>query len=266
MPRLFPGVDPYLEGQGYWPDFHLRFVNYWAEAIADRLPDHYEARLEERMRLIEVASDEAKGFRPDVALVRHAESPGFASQGHTEQAVAVEIEIEPVTMPVAMLEEAREAYIEVLHRPDRTLVAVLELLSPANKAEPGRGDYVLKRDALLRRPLHLVELDLLVAGHRLPMARPLPAGDFYALVARGDRRPECEVYAWTVRQPLPKIRIPLRAPDPDLKLDLAAVYETAFAKGRYERSIDRAATLTVPLDPDARAWAEQRARAAATTA
>ena len=22
MPSPFPGIDPYLESQGYWPDFH----------------------------------------------------------------------------------------------------------------------------------------------------------------------------------------------------------------------------------------------------
>ena len=166
----------------------------------------------------------------------------------------------PVVIPIAVLEEVREAYIEILHRPERELVAVLELLSPTNKIEPGWGDYAAERTALLRRPIHLVELDLLVGGHRLSIGRPLPAGDYYALVARADRRPDCEVDAWTVRQKLPKVRVPLRAPDPDLSVDLAAVYETAFARGRYERSIDRSAGLTITLRTESRAWGEQRAR------
>jgi hypothetical protein len=25
----FPGVDPYLEGQHYWPDFHASFIYEW---------------------------------------------------------------------------------------------------------------------------------------------------------------------------------------------------------------------------------------------
>ncbi len=24
MPSPFPGIDPYLESQGYWPDFHAQ--------------------------------------------------------------------------------------------------------------------------------------------------------------------------------------------------------------------------------------------------
>jgi hypothetical protein len=43
--RLFPGVDPHLEDQGYWPDFHRRFMNYSCEAVADQLPPDYEARM-----------------------------------------------------------------------------------------------------------------------------------------------------------------------------------------------------------------------------
>jgi hypothetical protein len=55
-----------------------------------------------------------------------------------------------------------------LHRPDRILVAVLELLSPANKEEPGRSVDLAKRNALVYYPVHLVELDLLPKGQWLP--------------------------------------------------------------------------------------------------
>src|SRR5581483_402078 len=145
--------------------------------------------------------------------------------------------LESVTIPLVIVEEPREAYIEILHRPERQLVAVLELLSPSNKTEPGRSVYLTKRNALLYQNVHLVELDLLLGGHRLPFRKALPLGDYYALVARGDRRPDCDVYAWTIRQALPTIPIPLRAPDPDVLLDLATVFSTAYERGRYRRSI-----------------------------
>lgn len=35
MASPFPGIDPYLESQGYWPDFHHTFINYLREALAD---------------------------------------------------------------------------------------------------------------------------------------------------------------------------------------------------------------------------------------
>jgi hypothetical protein len=157
-------------------------------------------------------------------------------------------------------EETHERHIEILHRPERALVAVLELLSPANKEEPGRSDYLAKRNALLRHSIHLVEVDLLIGGRRLPPEDALPPGDYYALVSRGDRRPDCDVYAWPLRNTLPAIPIPLLPPDPDVWLDLASVFATTYERGRYARSLDYAAPPPVSLDDETRRWVMERAR------
>jgi len=68
MPSPFPGIDPFLEAPAYWSDFHSRFVNYWCEAIADALPDSYEAGIGERVYLIENEPDARKLVFPDVAI------------------------------------------------------------------------------------------------------------------------------------------------------------------------------------------------------
>jgi hypothetical protein len=120
-----------------------------------------------------------------------------------------------VTIPLAILDEDAEAYLEILHRPDRRLMAVVEVLSPANQIGADYVAYLAKRKTVLRQEVHLVELDLLVGGRRMPMRRPLPPADYYALVARGDRRPDCDVYSWSVRQALPTIRVPLVPTDHD---------------------------------------------------
>jgi hypothetical protein len=253
MPSPFPGVDPYLEAQGYWPDFHATFLNYWRESIAEGLPDEYEIRLEERVKLVDVEAERNYQIRPDLAVVHSNRGPGGAS---SPAGAAV---LDPETIPTVILDEDRENYLKILHRPDRKLVTVLELLSPANKAEPDRRDYLTRRNAVLRQAVHLVELDLLAAGQRLPMQRPLPPGDFFAIVARWEQRPDCQVYSWTLRHPLPILPIPLKAPDPDLAINLAEVYQTAFERGRYARSIDYRAPLNLPFLPEDRDWAEQRA-------
>jgi hypothetical protein len=136
-----------------------------------------------------------------------------------------------------LVEEARQARIRILHRPDRSLVTVVEMLSPANEAGDGFADFCAKRLAILRRKVHLVELDLLLGGRRLPLSKPLPPGDYYDMLARSDKRPDCEVFAWTLRQPLPILPIPLRDPDPDVLIDLGAVFKTAYGRGRYARSL-----------------------------
>ena len=246
MPSPFPGIDPYLETQNLWADFHATFICLLCDAIWDRLPESYLVRINERMTLFEVPAAEAKPVRPNLTVLERGSEPT----------------LEPKVIPLKFLEEYREVFIEILHATDRRLVTVVELLSPGNKAGSSRRDYLAKRNGLMPQDVHFVELDFLVAGQRLPMERPLPAGDYYALVARGDRRPDCEVYAWTVRQPLPTIPIPLLASDSDVPVDLAAVFRSVFERARYQRSIDYGAPLTLPLRPEDREWAEGLATAA----
>lgn len=191
-----------------WPDFHATFINYWREALLEKLPQHYDARLEER-----------------------------------------------VYLPLALSYETRETYIQILHLPDEELVAVLELLSPSNKRDPDRGVYIEKRDSLFKRNVHLVELGLLLSAQRLPMARPLPGGHFFSFVSRAERRPNCDVYVWTIQQPLPAIPIPLKAPDEDIRVDLGAVFNTAYDRGGYARSLKYQAISELPLANDDRQWA-----------
>jgi hypothetical protein len=248
-------MDPYLEDPAFWSDFHARFIYNWSDALADVLPEHYEARIDEKVRLVEVAPPRRKLIEPDVALTRRTPARTAAP------APAGVATLEPVTLPLVFEEEeTHERYIEILHRPERSLVAVLELLSPANKEEPGRSNYLAKRHALLRHPIHLVEVDLLLGGRRLPPEDNRPPGDYYALVSRGDRRPDCDVYAWPLRHALPAIPIPLLPPDPDVWLDLAAVFATTYERGRYARSLDYASPPAVPLGDEMRRWVMEQAR------
>lgn len=251
MGSPFPGVDPYLESQRYWPDFHSRFVNCWCEAISDALPSQYEARMDERVQIVGLDPRGDRVYLPDVAVLQQP----AGSQAGRQAAPVDAASAGAVTVEFPLMEEVRESFIHIVHRPERTLVAVLELLSPANKAEPGRGQYLGKRVELLSQPVHLVELDLLVGGDRLPMRRALPPGDFYAMVSRSERRRVAQVWAWTVRNPLPAIPIPLLKPDKDLVIDLEPVFSTAYERGRYARSIDYKAKLSVPLDEGSMAWA-----------
>lgn len=244
----FPGMDPYLEDPAFWPDFHHLFLDDWCEAVADLLPEPYEARLNERVNLVQMSPE----VYPDISVSQGAPAARPAPSGGGT------LLLEPVTIPHEFLEEVRDTRIEILHRPERSLVAVLEMLSPANKTGDGFQEYRAKRKAILLQKVHLVELDLLVGGQRLPLARPLPAADYYALVSRSEQRPNCAVYAWGVREPLPVIPIPLRPPDADVLVDLGEVFQKTFARGRYGRSLRYGQAPLAPLnDPDAQ-WALTR--------
>ena len=250
MASPFPGMDPYLESPAFWADFHKRFINYWCEAIADVLPDEYDARMDESVNLVEMSPEVIKLIFPDIAVSR---TPRHSKRAQSKNGGT--LLLEPVTIPHEFLEETRQARIEILQRPERSLVAVLEMLSPFNKRGSGFDQYHAKRTTLLGQNVHLVELDLLVGGKRLPLRKPLPSADYYALVSRADERPNCDVYAWTVRDPLPTIPIPLRAPDADVKIDLAKVFATTYERGRYARSVVYGVPVAAPLRRQDRQWA-----------
>jgi hypothetical protein len=248
-------MDPYLEDPAYWSDFSARFLTYLCDYVNERLPDHYEARIDEKVNLTDKSPDRINLIEPGVAVSSSRPSaPGELALG----GIAT---LEPVTIPHLLIEEeTHERWIEILHRPERSLVTEVEMLSPANKEEPGLHRYRDKRFALLMRDVHLVEIDLLLAGTRLTLRDPLPRADYYALVSRGDRRPDCQVYSWTLRQALPIIPLPLKAPDPDLPLDLAAVFTTVYDKGRYARSLPYGAPPAVRLSEEMREWVVQQVR------
>ena len=159
-----------------------------------------------------------------------------------------------------MLDEPRETYIEILHRSDRTLVTSLGgAFSHPTRREPGYvAIWPVAATGLLVRNVHLVELDFLLGGKRLPLRVPLPAADYYAFVAHAGRRPDCDVYSWTMPEPLPALPIPLRAPDPDIVVDLDAVYATAYLRGGYQRDIDYALPPPVTVSEDRQRWIAER--------
>ena len=131
MPNRFPGVDPYLESQGFWPDFHASFIIYWRDALAEKLPENYEVRIDERVNLVELPQktiQRIQRFTPDV-VVSQRESATLGAPGSTSLGVAT---LEPVTIPLVIEEEpdAAETFIEILHRPERSLVAVREHTAP----------------------------------------------------------------------------------------------------------------------------------------
>jgi hypothetical protein len=248
-------MDPYLEAQGRWPGFHNALITHCNEAINRDLPEGYVAQVDERIAL--VSFDEPRAQRvADVLVVRDAAAPAQPPRADAPSALGV---LEPVTIPIAKRTvEVRETWIEVYQLPDMELVTVVEILSPSNKSGSGRQDYLAKRNALIDRPINLVEIDLLLGGNRVPMERLLPPGDYYAVVARAARRPYGDVYAWTVRDPLPRLPVPLRAPDPDVWLDLAEAFAMTYDRGGYRRVMRYGVPLpaSLPIAAEARAWAE----------
>jgi hypothetical protein len=256
MAGLFPGMDPYLEFRSPWPDFHNRLIAEISNDLGARLPGSYVARVDERIEVVTSKSDSTDSFRPDVLVGRFVDG----SSSPTAEDKAATALLEPQVMEVLPQDpdEVRLTWVEIRALPDLELVTAVEVLSPINKSWQGRGAYLQKREKLHAARVNLVEIDLLLGGTPLPMKPRIDPGVYYAVVARGARFPLAEVYRWTVRDALPLLPIPLREPDPDILIELAALVTRVYDLGRYARTLRRVASLpdTAPLNLDDRSWVE----------
>jgi hypothetical protein len=255
MKSPFPGMDPYLEDPAYWEDFHRRFITQIADYLLERLPAGYDARIDQRIRLVDADGSGIAVRLPDVAVTDLPAGRTGISAG--EAAVAT---LEPMVLPMPGMEEERDVWIEVRRLPDRSLVTAIEVLSPKNKRGDGAVEYRNKRIELYGRHVNLVELDLLLGGERLHFGKPLPAADYYASVARDSQRPIADIYAWHLRDMLPTIPVPLRSPDSDIGLNLAEVFAVAFERGRYLRQLRYAAGFEPSLREIDAGWADKLLR------
>ncbi|MDW8104402.1 MAG: DUF4058 family protein [Armatimonadota bacterium] len=240
MEKRFVGMDPYIEEQ-LWEDFHNDMIVSIRAQLAPQLAPKYFAQIEERVYVEQVdQSTEARQLlRPDVTIQTTGSSRPLERSGGS---VAV---LEPSVLTLPEIEERREPYIAIVTLPARQVVTIIELLSPSNKnpESQGRQEYLRKRRQIIHSPVNLVEIDLLRKGVRMPTVEQLPPGDYYAFVARGDRRPFVEVYSWALNQPLPIIPIPLLPEDPDAQLNLQEAFDTTFARARYDVRLDYSQSL-----------------------
>ncbi len=266
MPNPFPGMDPYIEAQQRFHTFHTAFIAACAEVINEHLGPPYYATVEERV-LIDVTDPQrttrpvAHRVIPDVVVTV---DPRAGNVGRPS-GPAVGGTLAPVLLPQAVVsaDQPTQKLIEIRGRPFDHLVTTVELLSPSNK-EPGpdRESLLVKRADLLHQGVNVVDLDLLIAGRRVPLLVPLPAGDYYALVTRADRREQCEVYGWTVRDPLPSIAVPIEGESADVPLDLAGAFERVYRRFHFDRQLDHDQPLPGPWPAADRAWAAERVSAA----
>ncbi|MBY0396095.1 MAG: DUF4058 family protein [Thermoleophilia bacterium] len=248
MPCPFPGMDPFLEQDDVWQDFHGRFLAAAAEAIGPQVQPDFIVKLQTHLYVRELP-EEPRRFvgRADLAV---------ASGGHPlrDAGPGVGLAEAPATVRLPALDVVREHYIEIRDRRSRDLVCVIELLSPSNKRPgPDREQYLAKRRQVLGGPAHLVEIDLLRGGVPMP-AEGRPPCDYSVMVSRSDLRPEAGFWSIGLRDPLPAVPIPLRPPHGDARLDLRATLDRVYDAAGYAYDL-HASSPSVPLAPADLDWA-----------
>jgi hypothetical protein len=247
-------MNPYLEQESVWHDFHQSFMPVAREMLTRQVAPTYVVKVEEHLFIHELPADERLFLgRADAAVVDRrgvpAEPPGASGPGTSVEAPAY------ARLP-ATVDVERHSYLEIRDREGMALISVVELLSPSNKrAGPDREQYVAKRRQLFASSTHFVEIDLLRGGPRLPLDE-LPHCDYYAAVSRAEQRPRVGVWPVRLRDRLPEIPIPLRAGEPDPRLDLQEALDRVYDAAGYAYYIYRG-NPSPPLAPDDAAWAKQ---------
>lgn len=258
MPSPFPGMDPYLEHSARWPGVHQGLITYIQSVLNAILPPRYVADIGERLYILQ--PERERDIYPDVVVVEHPSREMSAERGAGGAAVAVSdppwvMTVEPVEM--------REVFVEIFPVADEGhLVTVIEVLSPSNKTagSPGRELYLTKQREILGSQTHLIEIDLLRRGEHTvgaPREKLLQRGlwDYLASLHRGGQRGRYEVWAIPLRQRLPRIRVPLATGDPDIVLDLQAVFNRCYDEGAYARRLDYRREPATPLKGSDAEWA-----------
>lgn len=255
MPSPFPGMDPYIEKPSIWQDFHNDLAAEIKRQLAPQLRPRYFVRLNPRATYDSLELGKPRSALPDVGVihtrpVREAVAAySVVAEAPFENRVDIEVEVEQQSL------EIRDE--------DSELVTAIELLSPVNKrrGHEAYNAYLDKRRGLLRRDVHLLEIDLLRGGERVPLLDPLPDAPYFIFLSRVAQRPNIGVWAIQLQDKLPTIPVPLRKPDPDAVLDLQRALETIYDLSSYDQSINYADAPPPPLSQENEQWLDEYLRA-----
>ena len=120
MPSPFPGMNPWLEQDALWHDFHQRLLTAMSDAIAIEISPRYYVALEEHVYIHEPPEPRARFLgRPDLAIVRTSDA-GFATATAVMEAPVYTAIPEPMDV-------VSESFIEIRDTENEYLVTVLEL-------------------------------------------------------------------------------------------------------------------------------------------
>lgn len=226
-------MDPYLESQPLWEIFHGWFIRKLAElALPKAASMGCWIDVERDVYGRDPSGEMVSIGEPDDEFTVAAGQEPWAGNGAAVATLAVPRSIREVVIDPDEAGRHRQEYLVVRHnkRWPRAL-AVVELLSPANKSGPYAKTYNEKRAKFLASRTHFMEIDFLREGENplrghFPDLAPTP---YFVFVARKSAigRSE-ESFPLRLQDSLPTIGLPLWGVRPDLPLDLAEAFRSAY--------------------------------------
>ncbi len=259
MPSPFPGMDPYLEKPSFWPDVHHELISGIRATLTKQLHPRYQVRIEKRVYLSGPQDPGRGAWIPDLYLIGASKRKPSTPAARSTTAMEV---AEPVLAITLVNEDIFESYLEVLDTSDRSVVCVIEVLSPSNKIDGAAGleSFREKRNQVMRSSAHWVEIDLLRMGVSLTPEGKIPDHEYLVHVSPVERRPKGVLWFIRLSQRLPVIGIPLRPRDGETPLDLQVVLDTAYDRGGYDTESDYKKEPVPPLSKEWKTWADQLLR------
>jgi Protein of unknown function (DUF4058) len=216
MPSPFPGMDPYLEDEAYWPVFHHQLVMCLYQILLPGLVDRYRARVCQRHYVTEQALF--------TSIIRDEHHEDY-----------IEIRQRSDSRLVTLVD----------------LVSPANKLSPQ-----GRTAYLDKRREGRSVNANLVEVDLVLQGQpTLEYSRDgLPEWDYAVTVTRSTQPERYEIYTATLQKRLPRFRLPLASDDRDTVLDLHTAFTRCYEQGDFGARIDYTRDPNTVLSDEDRRW------------
>jgi hypothetical protein len=238
-------MNPWLEQEGLWQDFHTKFLVAISERLVTQVGAGYFVLLEYHIYVHE-PEQRPQRMRAGLLVTR----PQLGGPGPAAGVLEAPVEVKHLEQEVE-----RVPYLEVRHAARGDLVTVLEMLSPSNKQGEGRRQYVARREQLLGSEAHLVEIDLLRGGAPMPDT-PRPHCDYSVLVSRWENRPRAGFWPISLRDRLPEIPIPLRRPDGDAVVDLQQSLHHVYDASGYANFLYRG-NPSPPIGGEDEEWARK---------
>lgn len=261
MPSPFPGMDLWVEQ--HWESFHGWFVR---ELARQMLPKARALGCWVDVERSVYQKDPSGGVSllgasDDTVWVKYDGANAWETGGGTalQVAIAEPKAIHEVVLNYVESERIKQDYLVVREMDQRRpVLAMIELLSPANKSGFYAPKYQEKRLTMLAVSAHFMEIDFLRSGDNpsRDLFPELDAAPYFIFVARKTATGRQEAgFPLLLQDPLPTVGLPIGPPRPDLPLDLQAAFEAAYELSIPPGLMPYDLPPVPALDRDAAAWA-----------
>lgn len=245
----FPGMNPYLENPGIWPEVHYGLLGALMRSLNPQLNPKDRVAVKKRVYM-----DAVLVGIPDTVVFEKKQSQ--SSETSTQSGSQTAVLSKPEIVSVPMSEEITERYLEVREVDSGRVVIVIELLSPKNKQTgEGRKQYSDKRQRLLATQTHLIEIDLLRTGTPM-LVEGGRQSDYQILVSRSNERPTAARYPFDLKDPIPCFPLPLNAEDIEPVINLSDLLTQAYTEASLDLAINYDSAPVPALNPADIEWLE----------